>query len=549
MGERFRKLEQDEFDVIVVGAGTGGLTAAGLLAQRGKRVLVIDRHYVAGGNATIFKRRDYEFDVGVHYLGDCEPNGMIPRVLRACGVKDVEFQAMDPDGFETYVFPGLTFRVPAGMDAFRARLKEVFPKEKKGIDRYLKLLSQIKRFQAVQVDPKAALWVMPRSMLLARWANKTFGEFIDSCTSDERLKAVLAGQNGDYAQPPNRASAIIGAAVALHYVDGGYFPKGGGQIMADKLAEAIEAKGGKILLRANCERIVVEDGKAVGVELFNKHVGRRLVKAPIVISNADLKHTVRDLVGPEHLSEKVVRRTEKYEMSPALGCVYLGIKRDLRAEGHPRTNYWIYPDFDYDPLYEAVGRGEFPEKPFAYISIASVKDPTNPRLAPDGVTNLQIMSLAPASFEAWGVTREEYESGEYSKSPAYIARKQAFADALVEAARPVFPDLADDIVFQEVATPLTHRRYTNSSGGTSYGIALTPSQFLAKRPGPRTEIEGLYLCGASARAGHGIGGVTWSALDAVACIVGKHVIKEVMGKANEVRHPVTHEASTTPAPA
>ena len=82
MSDRFRTLDRDSFDVVVVGAGLGGLAAAGVLARRGARVLIIDRHYVAGGNATIFKRRGYEFDVGLHYIGACSPKSAVPRVLR-----------------------------------------------------------------------------------------------------------------------------------------------------------------------------------------------------------------------------------------------------------------------------------------------------------------------------------------------------------------------------------------------------------------------------------------------------------------------------------
>jgi phytoene dehydrogenase-like protein len=117
--DRFRSLDDRRFDVIVVGAGMGGLTAAALLTRQGKRVLVVDQHAVAGGNATIFKRSGYEFDVGLHYIGGCHPDGPIPRILRAAGVDDVEFEELDPDGFDTLVFPDFEFRIPKGIDRYR----------------------------------------------------------------------------------------------------------------------------------------------------------------------------------------------------------------------------------------------------------------------------------------------------------------------------------------------------------------------------------------------------------------------------------------------
>jgi phytoene dehydrogenase-like protein len=531
--DRFRTLDDSRFDVIVVGAGLGGLTAAALLTRQGKKVLVVDQHAVAGGNATIFKRSGYEFDVGLHYIGGCQPDGPIPRILKAAGADDVEFAELDANGFDTLVFPDFEFQVPKGIDRYRARLLEFFPREGRGVDRYVKLLHQIRAVQQSRVKPTSALWTLPRSFLLARWAGRTFKEFLDSCTEDVRLQAVIAGQHGDYALPPSRASVLLGAGLALHYLEGAYYPRGGGQVISDHLATAIEQQGGKILLMARVERILTANGRVQGVDLCSQQVGRRIVHAPAVISNADLKRTFLELLGKEDLPAGITQRVRDFEMAPALGMLYLGYDRNLREEGHPVTNYWIYPDYDFEPQYAQVHRGQFPADPFAYVSIASLKDPTNPRLAPPGVTNLQVMSLAPSQPQSWGVTAAAAESKGYRKSAEYQRLKEAFGDRLIRTAARVFPDLPDRLVFQELATPLTQTRYTGSTDGTSYGIAGTPQQFLRHRPGIRTDIQGLYICGASTRMGHGIGGVTMSGLFAAATLVGRDLVQQTLGPANQ----------------
>ena len=162
------------------------------------------------------------------------------------------------------------------------------------------------------------------------------------------------------------------------------------------------------------------------------------------------------------------------------------------------------------------------------MTIASLKDPTNPRLAPPGQTNLQVMSLAPSQPESWGVSSDEAASGAYHSKEAYLEAKRRYTERLLAAAEAVLPGLRDRIVFQETATPLTHTRFTGSTAGTSYGIAATPAQFLKGRPGARTEIEGLYLCGASNRAGHGIAGVMLSGLLAAASIHDRGMVREVL---------------------
>ncbi len=500
--DRFRSLERDCFDVIIVGAGTGGLTTGALLTRFGKSVLVLDRHYVAGGNATVFRRRGYEFDVGIHYIGDCGPHGAVLRILRAAGVDGVTFREMDPDGFDTFLFPDFAFRVPKGFEAFRKRLVEHFPREAKGITRYVDALQAVRSFQGLG---DSGLLTMMRTMWQARtvlrFANSTVASFLDSCTGDPRLRAVLTAHSGDYAEPPSRASLMTHASVTAGYLAGAYYPEGGGQTLSNHLADAIERQGGKILLRAPVTKILVERGRAIGVEFDSHHLGRSTVRASVVISNADLKRTFLELIGTEFLKPKTVRRIQGYEMAPALGVVYLGIRRDLRAEGLPNTNFWVHPTYDLEPQYEEAREGRFHPRPSCFLFSSSLKDPGNRRAAPKGYSNLELVTVVPSQPEAWGTTVREMADGTYEQNPTYLRTKRELADRLLAAAERVVPGLRWDVDCCEVSSPMTHTRFTGSTGGTSYGLALIPKQFLFHRPGPATEIGGLYICGASAMAG------------------------------------------------
>lgn len=504
--DRFRAPVAAAYDAVVAGAGMGGLVTAALLCRAGKHVLVLDGHYVAGGNATVFRRNQFEFDVGVHYLGDCGPQGAIPKILRACGAGGVRFRPMAAE-LEHMSFPDFDFVIPRDKQGFRTRLLERFPAEARGIDRYLRFLEQVDRVQAAQMSGSTwrQLGALLRSPMVLRYATKSLGAVLDSCTGNLQLRAVLTAQNGTYAVAPGRVSAILHAAIQNHYfVDGGWYPEGGGQVMADHLAAAIEAAGGHIRLRAPVTRIHVEGNRVTGVTFDNKHIGVTRVQAPVVVSNADLKKTVFELVGAEHFPKGFCDRIAGFEMALPLFVVYLGLDIPPSALPYGNSNRWVAGGYDFDEEYALASRGEMAECPTVYLATASLKDPTNRRLAPEGHTNLQVMTAVPADPTFWGVTAEEIARGTYQANEGYrYVKEQVTARVLAQAEKAV-PGLSRHIVFKEAATPMTHTRFTGSTGGTSYGIAAIPEQFLNKRPGASTPIEGLFLAGASARSGHGI---------------------------------------------
>lgn len=503
-------------DVVVVGAGLGGLVVAAYLAVAGKRVVVVDKHSVAGGNATVFEHHGYEFDVGVHYVGDCRPGGGIPSILEPLGI-EIEFAHMDPDGFDTFIFgDGTRFRVPEGEDAFRARLHEAFPDEAAAVDGYVDAIVQID----AELRGKAPMDLMARSL------DRTLGDLFDELGASPRLRTVLAGQHGTYAQPPSRASLILHSALLMHYLRGAFYPVGSGQVIADRLVDVIRAHGGDVVLRTPVTEICIDDGAVTGVRLHPPSPERRkgvpdAIAAPLVVSNADLKRTVTDLVGAEHLPADLVERVEGFEMSLPLHVLYLIIDRDLAAEGHPNTNLWVFPSDDVERDYAMLEAGEMPEQPMAYLTFASLKDPSNERLCRPGQTNVQVMTLVPSDLSFWGLTEGPAHGERYRRNETYLARKAEIREKLLAVAEVALPGITDAIVYEEAASPVTHERYTWSTGGTSYGIACTPEQFALNRPGYGTPIEGLWLAGASTIGAHGIGGVMGGGVQCATAILGE----------------------------
>lgn len=139
-----------------------------------------------------------------------------------------------------------------------------------------------------------------------------------------------------------------------------------------------------------------------------------------------------------------------------------------------------------------------------YITSASLKDPGNTHHAPEGMSTVEVLTVVPGELSKWGVSEEEFQSGKYRSNAKYLALKGQIEEEMVGRLEAQFPGVTQHIAFKESSTPLSHRRFTN--GGTCYGLAATPDQFMAKRPGFRGPIDGMFICGHSARAGHGIAG-------------------------------------------
>jgi all-trans-retinol 13,14-reductase len=488
----------EQHDAIVIGSGIGGLTAAAFLAKGGLRPLVLEQHFLPGGNASTFRRKKmFDFDVGFHYIGHCGPGEFFPTLLEQLGVADrVEFVPMDQDGFDTLHLPDLVFRTPVGWERYRQRLQETFPQEAQAIDRYIDfLITTAGRAPATRRQPLRDLLGKPASQC-------TLAEVFDAVEASHRLRHVLAGHSGIYAAPPSKAPAVTHATVVDHYMGGAYFARGGGRSMVEALQSVIEDGGGEVRLRSKVERIIIEGERAVGVELAS---GEEL-RSPIVLSNADAKRTFLKMVGEEHLSPDFAQRVKDYRMALPLFIIYMAMEVDPSELGLPKTNVGLMPAYDIEEQFAACYEGRFPDRPSVFMLIASLKDPLSENIAPRGYTNLQLMSVAPAQPQAWGVSQGPASGGRYRHTPPYLAARREMEERMLGVVEEMMPGFIRRVVWQESASPLTQERFTLSTGGTSYGLEHALDQSMSARVPYQTEVPGLWMAGANTLFGHGYAG-------------------------------------------
>ncbi|MBX9763303.1 MAG: NAD(P)/FAD-dependent oxidoreductase, partial [Pseudomonadaceae bacterium] len=352
-GTRFRpRLARNDYDVIIIGSGIGGLTTAALLAKLGKRVCVLEQHYTAGGYTHSYEREGYEWDVGVHYIGEVhKPWSTIRRVFDVISDGQLQWAPMDAH-YDRIVIGEQTYDYVAGREEFKAEMRRHFPDEGVALDRYVDLLSEVSakvpRFFAGQALPRSVgvLYSKLRRLWLPDYFFKTTREVLEGLTSNQQLIGVLTAQWGDYGLPPAEAAFVMHAMVAKHYITGGNYPVGGASKMAETIIPVIEAAGGHVFTYAGVDKVLVENDRAVGVRLQKDGIE---IRAPQIVSCAGLVPTYTRLLEPQ-VAERhgLLTQLPKAKLSAATLCLYAGFKGSAAELKLPKTNYWVYPTHDHD---------------------------------------------------------------------------------------------------------------------------------------------------------------------------------------------------------
>lgn len=497
MRRRFRGLSgppESSYDGIIIGAGVAGLVAANLLARRGLKILLVDQHYMVGGYCSTFRRGHYVFDAATHFyplLGN--PETLTGRLLGELGV-ETGWVKMDP--VDTFHLPdGSRFEVPADFDTYLPKLKAEFPEEAPALDDFFAAVREVYLHGLLVYFKGKKVETSPRFTELNRL---TLKEALDRWFRSEKLKLILTADCPHWGSPPSRISFVFDSMLRLSYFLGNYYPEGGSQAFADELARCFEERGGHILLSAEAQRIVVEDGRARGVELeilrgrVQGVFPRGTVKAGFVISNADLLQTCERLLGPEHLAPGTLERLRSLRTTFPCWLTHLGLqgvsKEDLEAaQGY----YWNSYDTD------RVGKDALCFKLFS---------PTvyEPKMAPPGEQVLIIQKVLDLDWDSitdWPTHKREIET------------------FIFDNLERVLPGIRKHIVVSSSASAMTSHRFTLNLRGAMLGWEMSPDQLGLDRPAQELGIQDLYCVGHWTQPGGGITPVIVSAQQAAAKIL------------------------------
>lgn len=479
-------------DVIVIGSGIGGLTAAALLARYGRQVIVCESHTIPGGAAHSFSRQGFTFDSGASfYCGLSTPQSCNP-LRQVLDVLGESLPAVPYDPLGHYHFPEGTFPVYSQQQRYHEAVAQISPQGARELERFTQRLLPL--YEAMQGIPTLALradWqlipVLLRHYLpsLGKMlpylgiVQSSVGRVMDWEVRDRWVRRLIDLEC--FLLSGLKAHGTIAPEVAFMLGErsrtGVEYPLGGSGAIVDALVRGLKRWGGELRLATHVDQILVESGRVAGVRLRKGEI----LKAPVVISNATVWDTYTQLLRPEDLPPKYRQQSLNTPAVDSFMHLHLGIK----AEGLEQlTGHHVVIHNTERDITEPGNT--------CMISIPTVWD----------------RSLAPASHHVvHAYTLEPYHG--WQRNQEYEQRKKERSQPLYSALERIIPDIRQRVVLELIGTPLTHAHYLRRYRGTyGPGIAADKGMF----PGTQTPISGLYRVGDSTMPGIGVPAVAASGI-------------------------------------
>jgi len=482
-----------KYDVIVIGSGTGGLVSAGILASRGLKTLMIEKHVTPGGYLSSFKRRGFVFDSAIDCISGVSPGGLIYRTLETLGVADeIRFLRIDP--IRVSRFPDFDIHVDSDANAYRERLAGLFPSESSAIKAFFEKILSVyyelnSAVQAIISGGFAFKSVSPETLKLM---NRSYGELLEEYFHDHRLKAALSDRCPFIGLPPENVSAAAIISMMMSYFELGSFrPEGGFQKLADIFVEGIRRNGGDVIFGAEAEKILLDEKDSCrGIRLGN---GEEYT-SKYVISNADFIFTFSTLLGGKY-RQTAVEKMRNPGLSTSFFILYAGVEGDLNT--HSSLGY--YPSYDMSVFFHAGM--EFREDSTLGVTVATKEDSSR---APQGFHTAVFHEMV-------GTSGRKLD-------------KERCVDSILGKAERIFPDLREKIREVEAATPSTLERYTGNCRGAAFGWRQIPGF----RGAGRHEVGNLYITGHWGDFGGGVLAAAYSGAKTAAEILAMEGIRDVL---------------------
>lgn len=495
-----------QYDIVVIGSGLGGLACGTILAKEGYNVCILEKNKQIGGMLQIFVREKVIFDTGVHYVGGLNEGQNLNQLFRYLGIMDkINIRKMDEDFVDGLIFKDdpIIYKYAQGYDNFIRVMLSYFPEEEVAIRAFCNKIREIcKQFPLYNL--KAGNYTDTED------AYRTDTQaYLETLTKNKKLLCVLAGTNLLYGGLPDKTPLFVHALIVNHYIESSWkFVDGGSQI-ARYLAKEITSRGGKIIKHVNVVKLKEENGKITYAEAED---GEKYY-ADIFISNI---HPLRTLEMTESSMFRNAYRSRLKSLDSTTSVFYANVVLKKNAFKYLNSN--IYCFAQEDPWCAIKYTDDNWPQGYALFYVASSKVSEYA----EGVTIMSYMRMD--EVEQWRNTFNTV-SHENDRGKEYEAFKRVKAERLFDAVEKQFPGFKDAIKSYTTATPLTARDYIGTDDGSLYGFAKDYREPMKTFISPRTKIPNLLLTGQNINM-HGVLGVTISAVVTSSQILGLEYLVE-----------------------
>ena len=512
-----------KYDVIIIGSGISGLTSGILLAQKGKKVLILEKHFKAGGWTHTFKRKNYEWDVGIHYVGQVHKKHSPARKLfDIITNNELQWNKMD-DNYDRIIFPDQQFNFISPRSHFIEQMVEYFPESKRKILEYINQIDESVKSSQKYFGNKALpkllsqITYMPMTNKFFKYSNKTTKEVIMNIFNDKKILGVLTGQWGDYGLPPGESSFAMHAMVVRHYLDGASYPIGTSRRISETASNYLESLGGELYVNADVDEIIVHKNKAIGVRLSSGDE----INASTIISSTGIINTYKQHLRNYSDIDTLNKNLININPTGSYLCLYMGINKSIHSLDISNTNLWVYPGYDHDKNVKLYNNSSDSELPLVYISFPSAKDPSFMKKYPNHTTMEAITISKWQDYNRWKGLPWKNRGEEYEKQKVINTKK------ILEVVYKNVPQIKNNIDYHELSTPLTVKSLANYQHGEIYGLDHSPLRFQQRWLRPKSPIRNLYLTGQDIVT-VGVTGALFSGLLTSSSILKKNLMKEIL---------------------
>ena len=479
-----------DYDVVVIGAGCGGLTVGALLAKQGRKVLIFEQSDRIGGCCSTFEKDGYKFDLGASLIEDA---GVINWAFERLGTTlwdEVKLTPCDPT-YTVILKDGTKIRYPISSEKSAQEIGKISPEDGKQWFAYADYMqgfldAALEGFFTAPANTLGDMVRMfaktPKLLKYGALFFSSYQDVIKKYFKNEKIRESLSYQTLYGGLPPELCPGYI-AMIPWSEHDGIYYSKGGMIGIPDALLRCGKKLGMEVRLNALVEKVLIRNKRAVGVALSD---GTEIT-SDIVISDINAKKLYLEMIGEEHMPWLARIGVKSYEYSMATPMFYLGVDYKPPLEGH-HTLATIPMDEMNGYWWNEYSKNHFPYEQFGIISWTSGSDPS---LAPKD-HHVIILTLALGPYRLSGTSWDKEKTILMEKIIDYMSKKY-------------IPGLVDHVKVAILSTPLDFERRLLSPEGAIYALRQDVPHTTVFRPAAKSKsIQGLYLVGASTHPGGGV---------------------------------------------